>query len=105
MKHLLTTTVAFMLMTAATTAHAETAKERKARCEAQGAIVTKAVELRLKRTNETKAKEEIKASTEEALQGAIPLLVGYIYTLPRKDLKTNDVPAAFIEQCAAFEPE
>ena len=61
MKHLLTTTVAFMLMTAATTAQAETAKERKARCEAQGEIVTKAVALRLKRTNETKAKEDIRA--------------------------------------------
>ena len=47
----------------------------------------------------------MRASTEEALQGAIPLLVGYIYTLPRKDLKATDVPAVFIEQCAAFEPE
>jgi len=108
MKNLLTTTVAFMLLTTATTAttaQAETAKERQARCEAQGAIVTKAVEWRLKRKSETKAKDEIKASTEEALQGAIPLLVGYIYTLPRKDLKANDVPAVFVAQCAAFEPE
>ena len=99
------TKVAIMLMTAEQTEKPETAQERKARCEAQGEIVTKAVALRLKRTNETKAKEAIKASTEEALQGAIPLLVGYIYTLPRKDLKANDVPAVFIEQCAAFEPE
>ncbi|MCV2894390.1 hypothetical protein [Lentibacter sp. XHP0401] len=105
MKHLLTTTVAFMLMTAATTATAETAKERKARCEEQGEIVTKAVELRLKRTKEAKANEEISATTAEALLGSVPLLVGYIYTLPRKDLKGIDVPAAFIEQCSAFEPE
>ncbi|WP_439109219.1 hypothetical protein [Lentibacter sp.] len=103
MKHLLTTTVAFMLMTGASTA--ETAEERTARCEAQGEIVAKAVELRLKRRGEAKAKDEIKATTEEAIQGAIPLLVGYIYTLPRKDLKTNDVPAAFVEQCAALEIE
>ena len=105
MKHLLPLTAALMLLSTAPMATAETANDREARCAAQGEIVSKAVALRLKRKSETKAKTEIKASTEEALQGAIPLLVGYIYTLPRKALKANDVPAVFVAQCTAFEPE
>lgn len=103
MKHLLTPTVAFILMAGVATS--ETVEERTARCAAQGEIVSKAVELRLKRKSEARAKAEINATTEEALQGAIPLLVGYIYTLSRKDLKSSDVPTAFVDQCSALEIE
>lgn len=83
---------------------AESKKEREARCEKQGDIVALAAEARLKRTREAKAKEEILASTEEAYHGSVPLLVGFVYTQPRADLKKGGTREAFVEQCSAFDP-
>ncbi len=84
-------------------ASAETETERQARCEKQGEIIGKASEARLKRTREIKAKEAILGSTEEAYKGSVPILVGYIYTLPRSDLKKADAKLAFVEQCSGFD--
>ncbi|MBU2983610.1 hypothetical protein KO498_17515 [Lentibacter algarum] len=89
----------------ASAAAAESASERDARCEKQGEIIAKAAEARLARTREAKAKEEIMESTEEDYKTSVPLLVGYIYTLPRKDLKAADPKLAFVEQCSGFDPD
>ncbi|RFP88830.1 hypothetical protein DZK27_07940 [Rhodobacteraceae bacterium 63075] len=97
MKHL--TATALALMTLPLAASAETAEEREARCAAQGDIMAKAAEMRLERRSEKRAKAELAETVDEQMKTSVPLLVGYVYTLSRKDLKGVDVRANFVEQC------
>ena len=94
---------AIVILATALPVLAETRKKRAKRCAAQAEIVGQAVELRQKRRSEKKTKETILAETDEALAPSVPLLVGYVYTLNRKDLKL-DVRGAFEEQCNAYKP-
>lgn len=95
--------VAALALAIATPALAETQKQRDKRCDAQSQIVGQAVELRLKRRSEAKAKAAIIETVDAKLANSVPVLVGYIYTLPRQELKT-DVKGAFIAQCKAYQP-
>ena len=92
-----------LVLATAVPALAETEKEREYRCVAQSQIVAQAVEMRQKRKSETKAKAAILEVTDEKLAGSVPLLVGYVYTLHRKDLK-QDISGAFKQQCSDFKP-
>ncbi len=103
MKHLIGMTLA--LMTAAGGALAETADERQARCEAQGEIMAQAAEMRLARRSEKRARAELLETVAEEMKTSVPIVVGYVYTLDRKDLKGADVRASFVEQCAGFVPD
>ncbi|WP_137703103.1 hypothetical protein [Marimonas lutisalis] len=94
---------ALTILSMAAPALAETQKEREKRCAAQGEIVSQAVEMRKKFRSEAKAKTAILETIDEGMAPAVPFLVGFVYTLNRKDLK-QDVPAAFIEQCNAYKP-
>lgn len=100
MRHLL---ILFLGFGMALPAHAESTKARKARCAAQGEIVSQAVEMRKKRKSEATVKETILAEVEEAYAPSVPLLVGWVYTLNRRDLKA-DVTGDFTKQCNAFKP-
>lgn len=100
MKTLIKLTLAATCLAGAATA--ETAKERAARCAVQGEMVAAAIEMRLKRQSEKKVKAALAESADDSMQEAVPLLVGYVFTLSRKDMKTLDIPTAFTEQCAAF---
>ncbi len=80
---------------------AETDKKREARCAAQSEIVAQAVEMRQKRKSEAKVKEAILEGVDEKLAPSVPILVGYVYTLHRKDLK-EDISGAFKQQCSDF---
>jgi len=97
MKHL--TGIALALMTLPLAASAETAEEREARCTAQGEIMAQAAEMRVARRSEKRAKAELLETVEERMKPSVPILVGYVYTLNRKDLKDLDVQATFVEQC------
>lgn len=91
--------IALALMTLPFAALAETAEEREARCAAQGDIMAMAAEMRLERRSEKRAKAELLETVDEQMKTSVPLLVGYVYTLSRKDLKGVDVRANFVEQC------
>lgn len=101
MKKLMIASICLLVSAAA---QAETVAEREARCEAQGTIVTQAVEHRLKRRSEAKARAAIAEETPAEMQGSVAPLVGYVYTLARRDVKNGKVAESFIEQCAAFDP-
>ncbi|PIE13556.1 MAG: hypothetical protein CSA70_04590 [Rhodobacterales bacterium] len=88
------------LILAATPCFAETKKQRAARCEAVSEIMGQAVELRQKRKSEKKAKAVILETVDEKWATTVPILVGHVYTLPRKDLKTYDKDVV-LEQCNA----
>lgn len=100
MRHLI---AAALILSTAAPALAETSKQRAKRCAAQSEIVAQAVEMRTKRKSEAKAKAALLETTDEKLAPSVPILVGYVYTLNRKDLKA-DIPTAFREQCSAFKP-
>ncbi|KAA0916728.1 hypothetical protein [Aquicoccus porphyridii] len=94
---------AILMLSIATPALAETAKERAARCAAQSEIIVQAVEMRQKRRSEARAKKTILETTDDRLAPSVPLLVGFVYTLHRSDLK-RDVRGSFLEQCNAYKP-
>lgn len=98
MRHLIT---AALITVIAVPALAETRKQREARCAAQSEIVAQAIEMRQKRTSEAKTKEAILEGLDEKLAPSVPILVGYVFTLNRKDLK-QDIPGAFQKQCTDF---
>ncbi|MDQ2089443.1 hypothetical protein [Marimonas arenosa] len=93
--------IAALVAAIALPAAAETRKQRETRCAAQAEIVGQAVEMRKKRSSEAKVKEAILAETDTVYAASVPILVGYVYTLHRNDLKA-DVRGAFEEQCNAF---
>ena len=95
--------IACLTLATAMPAAAETAKERAERCAAQAAIVGQAVEMRTKRKSEDKVKETILETIDPRYVPSVPMLVGYVYTLHRKDLKL-DVQASFEAQCNAYKP-
>ena len=94
--------VAALIAATALPALAETKKQRETRCAAQSEIVAQAIEMRKKRTPEAKAKQAILEGLDAKLAPSVPILVGYVYTLHRKDLD-HDVPGAFQQQCTDFE--
>ena len=94
---------ALLILATAMPALAETDAQRAERCAAQAQIVGQAVEMRKKRQSETKVKDSLLAEVDAKLAPSVPLLVGYVFTLNRKDLKL-DVAASFAEQCTAYNP-
>ncbi|UYV38648.1 hypothetical protein N4R57_06255 [Rhodobacteraceae bacterium D3-12] len=94
---------AALILAIATPALAETKRQREKRCTAQSELVAQAVEMRSKRKSEAKTKAALLETADESLAPSVPILVGYVYTLNRKDLKA-DIPKAFREQCSAFKP-
>ncbi len=86
---------AILMLSMSTPALAETDKERAARCAAQTEIAAQAVEMRQKRRSEARTKKTILESTDERLAPSVPLLVGFVYTLHRSDLK-RDVSGSFL---------
>jgi len=98
MRHLIAVA---LIATTALPALAETRKQRETRCAAQSEIVAQAIEMRQKRKSEAKTKEAILETLDASLAPSVPILVGYVYTLNRKDLK-QDIPGAFKTQCSEF---
>lgn len=86
--------VAMSLMTGAAFAD-ESAKE--AQCTAMSSIVTKLVDLRQDRKNERRAVRTLTndETIEEGWKPAVPLLAGWVYTLPEADLKLEPGKAYF----------
>ncbi|MEP2533396.1 hypothetical protein [Shimia sp.] len=96
--------ISLVLATSAGVAPAYAAS-KKAECEAQAAIVTRATELRLERTSEKKALELMTSGEDEAVAekylGAVPAIVDWIYSdLKRKELKL-DPGKAYLDTCLA----
>lgn len=92
---------AILILPIAAPAVSETEQERADRCAAQTEIVLQAVEMRQKRRSEEQTKNAILDTTDEGLAPSVPLLVGFVYTLHRSDLK-RDVSGSFLEQCNAY---
>ncbi|MGH1465122.1 MAG: hypothetical protein ACRBBQ_07150 [Cognatishimia sp.] len=91
---------AAVLMSALSVQAEEGDVSKETSCQAQSDIVTKAVDMRRsgKRENRVKrtlAKDE---TIVEQFQPAVPLLVGWVYTLPRADLKLEP-GAAYLTAC------
>jgi hypothetical protein len=101
MKHMFASTVALWLGVGA--ALAESPEQRAMRCAAQGEVLREAVVLRLRFVSERKAKQNITRATAPEMQGAVPLLVGYAYSLTRKELRQGDLAASFEAQCRALD--
>ena len=94
---------AVLITATALPALAETKRQRIKRCTVQAEIVGQAVEMRQKRRSEKKVKAALLEDIDEAFAPSVPLLVGYVFTLNRKDLK-QDIQGAFQEQCAGYKP-
>lgn len=94
---------AALMLPIAAPAFSETEQDRAERCAAQSEIVAQAVEMRQKRRSEARTKAAILDTTDDRLAPSVPLLVGFVYTLNRKDLKL-DVTGSFLEQCTAYKP-
>ena len=88
---------------AATTAAAPAFAGKKAECELQAAIVTRAAELRMERKSEKKAVAIMTSGEDEAVAEkylpAVPHIVDWVYnSLSRKQLK-QDPGAAYLDTC------
>ncbi len=94
---------AILILSTAAPAFAESRKQRIARCAAQADIVGQAVEMRQKRKSEKKVKAALAETVEAKYAPSIPMLVGWVYTLNRKDL-TPEIKGEFQDQCAAYKP-
>ena len=94
---------AILALAVAFPALAETRKERAARCAAQADIVAQAVEMRRKMKSEKKVRAALGQTIDAKYAPSITPLVGFVFTLPRKDLK-SDVAGAFTKQCEAYKP-
>jgi len=84
---------------------AETTEQRTERCAAQNAIVEQAIDLRLKRKSEAKAKEIILSDDSELAQKyatSVPSMVGLIYSMKRRDVRELDT-SSFEAACLAYE--
>lgn len=85
---------------------AETKEQRAERCGAQNAIVVKAIELRLARESEDKAKDIILADEggiDAKYAASVPGMVGLIYSMKRRDVKELDA-SSFEKACLEYEP-
>ncbi len=67
-------------------------------CQAQASIVTQAASLRSEGKRERKVKRLVTEEMDEAMKPAVPLLVGWVYTLPKGDLDKDPGPA-YYEAC------
>ncbi|WP_127114155.1 hypothetical protein [Shimia sediminis] len=80
--------------------------DKKAECQMQADIVTRATELRLDRTSEKKALEIMSSGEDEAVAEkylpAVPALVAWVYNdLKRKQLSVEPSPGeAYFTACA-----
>lgn len=81
--------------------------DKKADCQLQADIVTRAAELRLERKSQKKATEIMTTGEDEAVAekylGAVPAIVDWVYnTLKRKELKQDPGPGdAYYKACIA----
>ena len=96
----LLTTIAIV---AATSVAAPAFADKKAECELQAKIVTRAAELRMERKSEKKAIEIMTSGEDEAVAEkyipAVPPIVDWVYnSLKRKQLKM-DPGGAYLETC------
>lgn len=85
---------------------AETAAERRARCDSQSQIVAQAVTLRGEGKRENRAIRDItkaRAELDTPYTAAISPLVGWVYTLPADQL--NETTASeFLTACSGYKP-
>ncbi|GAA6207147.1 hypothetical protein NBRC116601_04400 [Cognatishimia sp. WU-CL00825] len=91
---------AAVLMSAMSAQADEGATAKENSCQAQSDIVAKAVEMRRSGKREGRVKRTLAkdASIAEEFQPAVPLLVGWVYTLPKADLKLEP-GAAYLTTC------
>lgn len=99
-------------LVAATPALSETEKERGVRCEAQAGIVAQAVDLRLDKKRERRARKLLLkndalkagfyAEDEALLKQHVDLLVNWVYQLPEAQLG-EDASTAFQIACNQFQ--
>lgn len=96
--------VTCVLVSGTATMAAETEEQRAARCAAQAAVVTKAVELRLEDKREKRARKLVLKDDEiagTAAESHVDLLVDWVYQLPEEQLG-DQTAVAFEMACSQF---
>ncbi|WP_300056080.1 hypothetical protein [uncultured Roseobacter sp.] len=78
--------------------------EKEVSCGYQADVVAAVRQARLDRVKERQVRETVLAgnpSWPEKFNNAIPLVTPWIYEMPRKDVRDNDLAAVWKEACLA----
>jgi len=92
-----------MVVSAGAHAHAnEEDAAKRAQCEVSADLIGAVQQARLDRVGKRKAAKKVLESRSDwpaNIGNALPTLVEYVYSLPRKDLKTQDLAKVTRIQC------
>lgn len=98
-----TTVIAATLIGMAVSGPGLAASKKETSCSHQAAIVAAVQQARLDRVKERAVPEAVKAQATwpESFNTAIPLVTPWVYQMKMRDVKKNDLAAAWKEMCLA----